>query len=674
MRKLFLWAVLFGIVPFIASAQFFPFQPAPHSSSSVGTNSLFVSVWQQGKQYENTTLANAGGYISAVFVNSNTYILDPTTALCASSASGSGPTGTGALITDGTCKWNWSAAGQTIKMPPNLIAGTKVETIAGGGGGDNGGSTNTCTDFVTPCGGGGGGGAYSIVSSPTLVAGSTYAYNAGTGGAGGVADGSISVGHFGTNGTSSWFNGASCGAAVVCSLPGAASTISGPGAGGAGSGGVGTQTAGGAGGKLFTCCSVGAGGGGAAGPKGAGQAGGDANSTGSSGGPLGAGGGGGGGGTAGGLPNNSTFVGGVGGANWQSTGAGVAGTVAGFTTSFPATENPIAQGSPAKWINGGSAGSTCVAAPGGGPGGSTQCWGNIQSNGSMALGIGNHDPTIFGDATAAVTSQVGTWTGTDQMITASVVIPGGQPSTCCQEVELRLNVVISAASIVGYELNCSVDSSSGYTTMVRWNGPNANPSDSNNGYTSMAGGAAIVCAAGDQLTLANIGGTIYAVVNRSGTAITTISASDGSPFSGGSPGFGFYNSTSSASYTGFGETNVQIPTPATNGAGGGGGGGASPRPGAAVAGNGSCGYEFDNGTGGNSLYGAGGGGGGSAGYDTGAAFPAGAFSSVGFQSIPGKGLCGSGGGEGGNASDTTGGQVTGGAGGNGFIAITYTHS
>lgn len=655
MKKLFLIAVVLGMVPFLAMAQLFPTTVIPRNIGSAGTNTLFVAAWQQGKQYENTTVANTSAYISAVFVNSNTYILDSSTALCTSSGSGAGPTGTGALIADGTCRWNFSVAGQNIKIPSNYLALSKIETIAGGGGGDNGGNTNACSGFTVPsnCGGAGGGGAYSFVTSGSFAANTNYQYNIGAGGAGGAANGTPNVGVFGTAGGASWFNGASCGAATVCSLGGGAATSAGPGAGGVASGGVGTQTAGGTGGSLFQCCSVGAGGGGAGGPKGVGQAGGNTDSSGS---PVGAGGGAGGGGSAGGTPNPGAVVGvaGSGGANWQSTGGGIGAACCngGFITSFPATENPIAQGSPAKWINGGQ------------PSGNAALWGNVQTNGVMAYGVS--EPTQFGDPTAALTATVGSWSGTDQMVTSSVSVPGAQPSVDFQEVELRLNVVISPSSIIGYEFNCSVSSTSAYTTLVRWNGANGN-------FTNLTSGPAVTCQAGDQLTLANIGGTLYAVINRSGTAIAAFSGTDGAPWTGGSPGVGFYNSAGAA-WNGFGETGLQIPTPATSGSGGGGGGGGTPRPGAALAGNGSCGYEFDNGTGGNSLYGAGGGGGGGAGYDTGAAFPAGAFATVAFRSVPGAGVCGGGGGEAGNASDTTGGQVTGGAGGNGFIAFTYTHS
>lgn len=672
MKKLFLIAIACGLLPFLALAQFTPQSVIPRSTGGggVGTNTIFIAKWEQAKRYENTTTSGVNGFISAVYTGTNTYILDSSTVLCTSSAAGAGPTGTGTLITDGTCKWNFSVAGQNIKTPINLIAMTKIETIAGGGGGDNGGSTNTCTDYITPCGGAGGGGAYSVVTSGSFAANTNYQYQVGTGGVGGVSDGTINVGHFGTNGTSSWFNGTTCGGSTICSLPGAASTIAGPGAGGANSGGVGTQTAGGAGGKLFQCCSVGAGGGGAGGPKGAGLAGGNTDNTGS---PVGAGGGGGGGGSVGAVPVTNSG-GGAGGNNWQSTGGGLGSSVVGFTTAFPGTENPISQSG--KWQNGSAGGNTCIAFPNGGPGGSTQCWGNVQVASGKATGIGVNDPTQFGDATAVVTAVVASWTGaTDQMATMTVRIPGAQPSADFQEVELRLNTVISAGVNRGYEMNCSVTGSP-YTTLVRWNGPNANATNSNNGYTSLASGPAVTCQDGDEMTLANIGGTIYGVINRSGTAIAQVSSPDftGTLWTGGAPGLGFYNNTGSANYTNFGINGFSIPTPPTNGAGGGGGGGATPRPGAAIAGNGSCGYEFDNSGTGNSLYGAGGGGGGGAGYDTGAAFPAGAFSTIAFASTPGNGMCGSGGGEGGNASDVTGGQVTGGNGGNGFIAFSYSHS
>ena len=124
-----------------------------------------------------------------------------------------------------------------------------------------------------------------------------------------------------------------------------------------------------------------------------------------------------------------------------------------YTTKFPATENPICEGSPCNWIGGSAAGGNL--------------WGDVQTSG-YAFGVS--EPTEFGDPTAILT---GTW-GPDQTVTGTVQINKTPTGSCCHEIELRLRMTIdsTAHTITGYEVYCSVMPSDKYCHIARWGGKN----------------------------------------------------------------------------------------------------------------------------------------------------------------------------------------------------------
>jgi len=187
-----------------------------------------------------------------------------------------------------------------------------------------------------------------------------------------------------------------------------------------------------------------------------------------------------------------------------------------YTTTFSLTENPISE--KGMWINGGTTGLD---------------WGNVQTTSGKVFGVSL--PSQYGDPTAILT---GTW-NSDQQVQATVKIDTSQ-SACCHEVELRLRGTITAHSITGYEINCSVSNSSPYVQIVRWNGPRSN-------FTYVSTNDSTGCANGDVFKATISGSTI--TVSKNGTQI--LQGTD-STYRSGSPGIGFYdNQDSNWNYFGF---------------------------------------------------------------------------------------------------------------------------
>jgi hypothetical protein len=192
-----------------------------------------------------------------------------------------------------------------------------------------------------------------------------------------------------------------------------------------------------------------------------------------------------------------------------------------YTTTFPATENPICQnsGSGCVWINGGQTGID---------------WGNIQTKTSLVFGVS--EPSQYGDPSAVLQ---GTWTA-DQTVQATVYV-GSAPSNCCHEVELRLRMTITPHSSTGYEINCSVVPSDQYMQVVRWNGAL--------GSFTYVGWGNGYCANGDVLKATISGSTI--TVYKNGTQM--IQTTD-TTFTNGTPGLGFYDNADT-NWSNFGFSN-----------------------------------------------------------------------------------------------------------------------
>ena len=195
-----------------------------------------------------------------------------------------------------------------------------------------------------------------------------------------------------------------------------------------------------------------------------------------------------------------------------------------YTTTFPATENPISEGG--KWVGGSTAGGSL--------------WGNVQTTPGLAFGVSL--PTQFGDPTAILT---GTW-GPNQTVQGTVQVTGPITGGCCREIELRLRNTISTNSISGYEAYCSILSSNPYCHIARWNGANGS-------YCNIETGSSSNYAHNGDVLKATITGTSTTVITLFRNGTQELVATDtgqscspggaGGPFTSGTPGIGFYDQT-----------------------------------------------------------------------------------------------------------------------------------
>lgn len=191
-----------------------------------------------------------------------------------------------------------------------------------------------------------------------------------------------------------------------------------------------------------------------------------------------------------------------------------------YSTSFVGTENPISESG--NWVNGGTVGID---------------WTNVRKTPGFAFGTQpGTDPCSAGngctDSTAIIS---GPW-GADQTVQATALVPNASTSTSVnEEIELRLRTNITAHSITGYEIICSViaNSTSGnYIQIIKWLGP-LGSFTSLNGFTGH-------CVTGDVFK-ATVTGTASTVITVFKNGVTIGSATDSSsPWTSGAPGVGFF--------------------------------------------------------------------------------------------------------------------------------------
>lgn len=118
-----------------------------------------------------------------------------------------------------------------------------------------------------------------------------------------------------------------------------------------------------------------------------------------------------------------------------------------YSTTFPATENPISEGG--NWTSGSAAG-TCNGHP---------CYYDMRTTSDSAFGTMPSPPPGANDSTAILT---GTW-GLNQTVTAVAHIP----NYAAGELEIRLRSSLAPGGLsYGYEVNFA----QGYCQIVRWNG------------------------------------------------------------------------------------------------------------------------------------------------------------------------------------------------------------
>src|SRR5690349_24525949 len=193
-----------------------------------------------------------------------------------------------------------------------------------------------------------------------------------------------------------------------------------------------------------------------------------------------------------------------GGASCQSLGS----PASGFSTTFPATENPISEGG--KWINTvGGTWNAPVSTAGGTPG--------------HAVGLGSSG---FNDSIAMLT---GSFTA-DQQVTATAYRGGASGAA---EIDLHLRMTMLPGSpdrVFTYEID--VVPSLRAITIARWNGPQGNFTNLNTGFISGIND-------GDVIDATVTGPATAAVITVKLNGVTIVTATDTAGLSAGNPGMGF---------------------------------------------------------------------------------------------------------------------------------------
>jgi hypothetical protein len=183
-----------------------------------------------------------------------------------------------------------------------------------------------------------------------------------------------------------------------------------------------------------------------------------------------------------------------------------------YSTNFPLRESPISESG--RWINGGVVGLD---------------WTDVHTTPGLAFGAQSGTAAgnaRYADSTAVLT---GKW-GPNQTVQGTIAVKSASATSgVFEEVELRVRTTISAHSITGYEINCSVSTNPNnyYLQIVRWNGPI-------NNWTKL-GSTELHGVNGNVLKATMIGNTITAYLN-SGQVLQV----NDNTYTSGSPGIGFF--------------------------------------------------------------------------------------------------------------------------------------
>lgn len=199
-----------------------------------------------------------------------------------------------------------------------------------------------------------------------------------------------------------------------------------------------------------------------------------------------------------------------------------------FSTNFPATENPISQGS--LWLNGGSVVLDST---------------NVQTTPGLAFATQvAHGTPPFDDSIAILDPSKITFIGPNQYAMGTVF----NSSANLREVELRLRSTFAAHSNLGYEIDCTTNFG---CSLVRIDGPI-------NTFTVLVNGATtnVSLANGAGWYAQMIGTRIIVTCNPTGIAsilspvvINYDTSADTTKYSTGMPGIGFYSDTDAGSPT-----------------------------------------------------------------------------------------------------------------------------
>lgn len=181
-----------------------------------------------------------------------------------------------------------------------------------------------------------------------------------------------------------------------------------------------------------------------------------------------------------------------------------------YTTSFPNTENPIAEAG--NWTNGQTTGLD---------------WGNVRTTTNKAFGT---LATSTHDNTAIVT---GTWAA-DQYATSTVFVLSPS-NTFFPEVEHRFRTIITAHVNSGYEVAYGLQGgAASYLLFVRWNGAAGD-------FTELLklNGAGFAVGNGDVVHSTLVGTTLSGYIGGVFKGSVDITSMGGTVFTTGAPGMGF---------------------------------------------------------------------------------------------------------------------------------------
>jgi hypothetical protein len=189
-----------------------------------------------------------------------------------------------------------------------------------------------------------------------------------------------------------------------------------------------------------------------------------------------------------------------------------------YATSFPLTENPIAEAG--NWVSGASLGVD---------------WLNMQTTPGLAFGGANFTSNTYNDATAVLT---GTWRPNHAVQGTVKSLSQQNGTTNFQEVELRLRTSISPHRIAGYEVNWScLHNGNQYHQVGYWYGPiGVNPT----------------CTLGCAFDA--VPNSINSVYTQLQDFLDTGGTSGGAFFTQGSPGIGHWSNSSLGLVSDFGLT------------------------------------------------------------------------------------------------------------------------
>jgi len=197
-----------------------------------------------------------------------------------------------------------------------------------------------------------------------------------------------------------------------------------------------------------------------------------------------------------------------------------------YSTKFDTDENPLSESG--SWRQGGDTGLD---------------WTNVRCLGGGAYGTEDAGAANFKDSVACL-QPMGSW-GTHQRARGTLKITNSTTEPPFIEAELLVHFSIAANSATGYELTISDISGDKYIQINRWNGVLGDFTPLTSGTQGSAGFGTLI-ADGDIFELRDEGTASVPklVVYQNGiklTGLTYDTTPDGTKYTGGAPGIGFFN-------------------------------------------------------------------------------------------------------------------------------------